>query len=140
MGINRKGLQKLSRIRIEESKAPLDSKHYHGAYYLAGYAVECSLKACVAKQIRSHTFPDKSLAQKAHTHNLGQLVKLAGLELELAKSMQAAQDLRVNWATIIQWSETSRYDTKRTRKEARDIYLACTDATHGVLTWIEARW
>ncbi len=37
--------QSFSRIRVNEAKALLHLKHYSGAYYLAGYAVECALKA-----------------------------------------------------------------------------------------------
>src|SRR5919106_3680906 len=39
-----------------------------GAYYLAGYAVECGLKACIAKQVRRHEFPDRTTVNQSHTH------------------------------------------------------------------------
>jgi len=32
---------------------------FDGAYYLAGYAVECALKACIAKGTQRFEFPDK---------------------------------------------------------------------------------
>jgi len=32
---------------------------FDGAYYLAGYAVECAIKACIAKGTRRYEFPDK---------------------------------------------------------------------------------
>jgi len=47
--VNRRDLQALSRIRLTEAKALLRLGHYDGAYYLAGYAAECALKACIAK-------------------------------------------------------------------------------------------
>jgi HEPN domain-containing protein len=40
--MNRADFQKLAELRIREAKVLLDSKHYEGAYYLAGYAVECA--------------------------------------------------------------------------------------------------
>jgi len=52
--MNRTELQRLSRIRIKEAKFLLDGGCYNGAYYLAGYAVECALKACIAKQTHRH--------------------------------------------------------------------------------------
>jgi len=45
-----------------------------GAYYLAGYAVECALKACIAKKTQRHEFPDKRRVDASHTHNLIQLL------------------------------------------------------------------
>jgi HEPN domain-containing protein len=47
--VKRKDLQFLARARIAEAKALLGSGNPHGAYYLAGYAVEFALKACIAR-------------------------------------------------------------------------------------------
>jgi HEPN domain-containing protein len=47
--VNRNGLQDLSKVRLKEATALLNLRMYDGAYYLAGYAVECALKACIAK-------------------------------------------------------------------------------------------
>jgi HEPN domain-containing protein len=58
-GVNRKDLQFLARARLTEARALLDAGHPDGAYYLAGYAVECALKACIAKATQRHEFPDK---------------------------------------------------------------------------------
>jgi HEPN domain-containing protein len=43
-------LQRLSRLRIRDAKILLKNGAHESAYYLAGYAVECALKACIAKQ------------------------------------------------------------------------------------------
>lgn len=48
--LDRKELQELSRIRLTEAKGLLALGLWDGAYYLAGYAVECALKAYIAKQ------------------------------------------------------------------------------------------
>jgi hypothetical protein len=48
--MNRAEFQKLSDLRLHESKALLTAGLPQGAYYLAGYAVECALKACIAKR------------------------------------------------------------------------------------------
>jgi len=47
--MNRNDFQQLADVRIDEAVVLLDQGKYDGAYYLAGYAVECSLKACIAK-------------------------------------------------------------------------------------------
>ena len=57
--MNRTDFQKLAEERIAEAKILLDAGKWSGAYYLAGYAVECALKACIAKMTKSEDFPDK---------------------------------------------------------------------------------
>ena len=47
--LSRKELQALSGIRLREARALARLGMNDGAYYLAGYAVECALKACIAK-------------------------------------------------------------------------------------------
>lgn len=67
MGVDRRDLHVLSRIRLKEAKALLDAGLYDGAYYLAGYAVECGLKACIAKKTKRHEFPpDKGSWKDLH--------------------------------------------------------------------------
>ena len=39
--MNRADLKQLAQLRLREAKALLDGGHAPGAYYLAGYAVEC---------------------------------------------------------------------------------------------------
>ena len=57
--VDRKELQDLSKIRLREAAALLQLGLFDGAFYLAGYAVECGLKACIAKGTRRGEFPDK---------------------------------------------------------------------------------
>ena len=54
--MNRTDLQKLSNARIREARILFAAGEYSGAYYLAGYAVECALKACIAKSVKRHDF------------------------------------------------------------------------------------
>ena len=72
--MNRKELQALSRVRLREARALARLGMNDGAYYLAGYCVECALKACIAKATVRHEFPDKKKADLSHTHNLRDLV------------------------------------------------------------------
>jgi len=138
--LTRKQLQQIARTRRSEAAALLKVKHYAGAYYLMGYAVECALKACIAKQTRRHDFPDKDLANKAYTHNLETLLKLSGLETELNKAMAADKSLEVNWAVVKDWDETSRYEAQISCQQTKDMYSACTARKHGILAWIRKRW
>jgi len=78
--VNRYDFQKLARIRLEEAKVLLRNGKHEGCYYLCGYAVECALKACIAKRTKRYDFPDKSMFKDAYTHDLDQLVRTAELE------------------------------------------------------------
>jgi len=138
--MNRQELQEISRLRKREAATLLKAKRFEGAYYLVGYAVECALKACIAKQTRKHDFPDKAMAQKAHVHNLEELLKLAGLERALEADMKTNRDLELNWAVVKDWKETSRYTITIANSDARDLYAACTARKNGVLSWIRAKW
>jgi len=57
--INRQKLQELALMRIAEAKVLFNASHFAGAYYLAGYAIECGLKACIAKTVNQYDFPSK---------------------------------------------------------------------------------
>lgn len=58
--MNRRDLKDLAAIRVREASLLLKNKQYSGAYYLAGYAVECALKACISKETRRYDFPTSS--------------------------------------------------------------------------------
>jgi HEPN domain-containing protein len=68
-------------MRIREAKILLDAGEFDGAYYLAGYAVECALKACILKRLSDY-WPDESdrkMLEKCYTHDLEHLLKAADL-------------------------------------------------------------
>jgi HEPN domain-containing protein len=80
---------------LKEAKALLDAGLPDGAYYLAGYAVECALKACIAKSTLRYDFPDKTTVDKSYTHSLTQLVGVANLNISgfgTVKQRSALQD------------------------------------------------
>lgn len=137
--MNRADLQKLSNARIREAKILFDAGEYSGAYYLAGYSVECALKACIAKGVKRYDFPDKSLAQKSYVHDLGDLAKLADPNAELAVATQTNPKLDASWNLVKSWTEQSRYSV-RTQNEAEAIINAITRRNDGVLPWIKQRW
>lgn len=138
--MNRATFQRISELRRREAAALLAAGQYPGAYYLVGYAVECALKACVAKQVRRYDFPDKDLANQAFTHDLERLMKLSGLDPGLKQEMQTNKPLELNWAVVKDWSESSRYEIGISEAQARQLYSACTVRNAGVLNWIRRRW
>jgi len=137
--MNRVDLQEIAERRVRESSALLAAGFPDGAYYLAGYAVECALKACIAKQTREHDFPEKKLVNESYTHRLKDLLKLAELKTELETALQQDQLMEANWAIVQDWSEESRYE-KRTFQQAASLLSAIDDQPGGVLPWIRQRW
>jgi HEPN domain-containing protein len=137
--VDRAELQRLAIVRITDAKVLLAARRWSASYYLAGYAVECALKACIAKLMKSEQFPDKKFAEKCWTHNLTQLLDLAGLEADFDAAMNDDPGLRRKWDTVKGWKEESRYD-RRTKAEAEKLYAAITDKKHGVLSWLKLRW
>jgi hypothetical protein len=113
---------------------------FEGAYYLAGYAVECALKACVAKQTREFDFPDKRLAERSYTHDLVQLLRISGVEANFAESIRANEALATSWDIVKDWSESSRYRWDVTEKSAEDIVAAVGNEKSGVLPWLKRYW
>src|ERR1700683_3628535 len=110
----RKDFQRLAELRAKEAATLARTGSPQGAYYLAGFAVECALKACIAKKTRRHEFPaDKEYAGKVYTHNLDQLLKLAHLEAQLESDMALRPQLAKNWDFVRGWKVDSRYETSK---------------------------
>jgi hypothetical protein len=139
--MNRTDLQGLADVRIDEAQALLGlaPPRPDGAYYLAGYAVECALKAAVAKLNNQHDWPEKQFVTECYTHNILALVRLAGQEA--ARTADAANNpaLAQNWLIVKDWSERSRYE-RHSHAKAQMMIAAVTDNVNGVLPWIKVRW
>lgn len=135
--MNRSDFQRLALIRLDEAHVLLAAGRFHGSYYLGGYAVECALKACIAKNIVAEEIPDRKFGDRVYTHNLENLLKLA--DLDSGPPHTGDQDLNFNWSTVKDWSEQARYD-ERNETEATRFIAAIDDTQHGVLTWLQQHW
>lgn len=132
-------LRELSRTRLRETRALLAAQEWSGAYYLAGYAVECGLKACIAAQFSRHHMPDLKVVKESYTHDLDALVKQAQLDGQLRAAERTDSIFALNWAVTKDWNETSRYRIW-SQGEAEDIYKAITQRGHGVFRWVKQYW
>lgn len=135
--MNKQDLLSLSRVRLSEARTLLGAGHYSGAYYLAGYAVECAIKACVAKQFRHHTVPDKELVAKFYQHSFENLLRIAGIWDELSREMKTNKKLSLNWTVVKDWSVDTRYRTTIAEHVAKDFVAAVSARKHGVLAWVK---
>lgn len=137
--MNRKDLQEMARIRLREVRTLLNNGQYDGAYYLCGYVVECGLKACIAKQTKKHDFPDKYTAQKSYSHDLSELLGIAGLKNPTKDERITNPNLSLNWVIVKDWNVKSRYE-RHSKKEVKDLYYAIVNRRDGVLKWIRHHW
>ena len=132
--------QELAETRLKEAKALLDLGMWNGSYYLAGYAVEVALKACIIKMLMAtDAFPNKDFSKNCYTHAIENLVVLAKLFGSRKTATDSDPDLHANWLLLRDWSEEKRYHNID-RTEALALYTAIADGTHGVLPWIRKQW
>jgi len=138
--MDRSDLQILAEARVADAEALLQAGRWAAAYYLLGYAVECALKACAAKQFREYEVPDKTIVNDFYTHRLDTLLNISGAKVAL--KAQAADDpaFQVNWNAVRDWNETCRYDHSTTEAKARDMLVAVADPSSGVLPWLKTQW
>lgn len=142
--MNRADLQRLAEERIEDSRALLTVHRWPGAYYLAGYAVECGLKSCILAHIEKTgaIFADRDYVKRlgdSWTHELVTLVRIAGLDAAQGLAHQANPNLKVNWSIAKDWNESSRYQLK-TQADAEALFEAITHPDDGVMTWLRTIW
>ncbi|MDZ7361790.1 MAG: HEPN domain-containing protein [candidate division KSB1 bacterium] len=129
----------MARTRIKEAKVLLETGYFDGAYYLAGYAVECALKACIAKQSLRYEFPDKTRVLDSYTHDFAKLLRAPNLTTELQKEIKTNGVFRNKWQIVERWSEEARYQTV-TSQAAMALYSAIADRQNGVLSWLKKYW
>jgi len=136
--MNRVEFQTLATERLSDAEALIKAARYACAYYVAGYAVECALKACIARKTNQDDFPPKD-AQRYYLHDISKLLDGAGPGL--AFEQEAAQDpiFRANWATVKDWTEEARYQ-RHAQRQAEEIMSAIIDPDHGVLQWLRRNW
>lgn len=139
--MNRTQLRQLAEDRVNESFALLEAGRWSGAYYLVGYSVECGLKACVLAYVEKTgaIFQDRKFADKCWTHDIEELVKLGGLEIERGIDISANSSLGVNWSIVKDWNEASRYQ-QWAEPKARRLVEAVSKTINGVLPWIKGHW
>lgn len=138
--MNRQELQRIADLRVADADRLLAAERYEGAYYLLGYAVECALKACIAKQIREFDFPDRKLVLDSYVHDLSKLLNISGVKALHDEAMGTNRAFATNWSLVKEWTEKSRYKTSVPEAVANDFYSAVTDPNSGVLPWLKKHW
>ena len=138
--MNRADLQRLADDRLADADVLLGGARWAAAYYLLGYAVECGLKACAARQFRQDEVPDKRVVNDFYTHALDKLLAVSGVKAPLEDRARNDPAFGINWNTVRDWDETSRYEHLTSEAKARDMRFAVGDPTSGVLSWLKTQW
>ena len=134
----RNEFQRLALLRADEAGILTKYHKEQGAYYLAGYAIECALKACIAKRTRRHQFPPgRDYVTRVYDHNLQELLKIAELQTILENEIRTNQALEIHWGVVKDWNVESRYELSG--RNGADMVKAVT-ARDGVLQWIKRYW
>jgi HEPN domain-containing protein len=137
--VKRKDFQELAAIRLKEARILFENGCWEGAYYLGGYAAECALKACIAKQTARYDFPDKATTIASYTHNMEELLRLAKFDSAAVRTLQTDPTLSVNWTIVRDWRENSRY-ARPSRQDSEALLDALGARKHGILAWLKHHW
>jgi|ERR1041385_31733 hypothetical protein len=124
--LTRTDLQHLARLRLREAGLLLDGASFSGSYYFTGLAVECALKACIARATAEFDFPDFDKVKDSWHHDLNRLLSTAGLSDQLSTKMRGDEQFKANWLTVKDWKIDSRYE-QWPEEQARNIYNAVND-------------
>jgi hypothetical protein len=106
---------------------------------VVGYAVECGLKACIARLTQAEDFYDKALAGSIFTHKLKDLANYARLSEEIKQFGKEDRIFERNWAQVSSWNQASRYEP-HTQAQAEEMMQAVRDPDHGVMQCIRRYW
>ena len=136
--LTRKHFQLVAQLRADEATMLAKNGKRMGAFYLGGLAIECALKACIAKRTKRYDFPrDRRYAERVYSHDLSELLKLAGLNDQLDQDLKNNQTLATNWGVVKSWKVDSRYEAAGLKGSDMDVAVNSTD---GVLQWIKLHW
>lgn len=137
--VDKATLMRLAETRLAEARSLLNGQHWSGAYYLAGYAVELSLKACVATQFHEAQIPSKKLVQSIFSHELSELLALAQLKEVQEAAANENPEFQKNWNFAKNWKETARYEIIE-ESDAKAMVDAIGHPADGVFRWICRHW
>lgn len=127
---------------MKDAKLLLDGGQWAAAYDMAGYAIECGLKACVLAYVEANpdiVYRERRYSEKCWTHDIGALVEAGGLESIRRADADANPLLALNWVIVQNWDEQTRYQFK-SEQDAKELYEAVAHNVGGVLPWIRDRW
>ncbi len=138
MAENRRDFQRLARMRLKDARVLIQSGNLEAAYYLTGLAVECAVKACIAKNTRRNDFPPNPQAiRDIYSHDLSKLIVAANLQMALDADRRKNAALDNKWTLVIKnwkrqqpiqgwWPECERFVSGGGRQKRSDAVATAT--------------
>jgi HEPN domain-containing protein len=118
--------EETSRRMLRDARFLLRHKRWHSAVYLAGYTVECRLKAAICQFLNQRTLPTEF-----RTHNLWTLLMGAGLDGDLVANPQ----MRSYFSYMeSQWDVEIRYAGKTYGRNDAEKFL---DSVGRFVKWLD---
>lgn len=120
-------------LRYEEAEVLVKAGYTTGAVYLAGYGIECILKALVLMAVPAGTRPDmlKSFrGNRAHEYEW-----LRSLYLTNAGA-RFPPEITQHFTLVNDWSTDLRYTPRSVRADEADVFLASAAA---IIRWADGR-
>ena len=109
------------------------SRFYVDAIYLAGYAVECALKALILKRTAARKFKEVydaiSQGKKAHDYEY-----LKGILAKPPTRMTFPPEIQDAFRSVASWSTDLRYETTHVPYDDAESFV---EAARTILAWVE---
>jgi hypothetical protein len=144
-------IRNLARQRLSEAEILYQNGKYDGAFYLAGYSVELTLKAKICDRLGIPNLFDETdsstnsikgigeIRKTLKTHNLFTLLIFSGLkqkfDIDKATNIELA---KANSLLFNAWDENARYKPcgHMLDKDVEKL-ITLLSQPNGILTWIE---
>jgi hypothetical protein len=148
---NPEEIKNLAKQRLDEAEILYKSGKYDGAFYLAGYSVELTLKAKICERLGIPNLFDETdvntnaikgiseIRKTLKTHNLFTLLIVSGLKVKFDNDKAVNPELaKVNSLLFNAWDEKVRYKPcgHMLDKDVEKL-INLLKGTNGILTWIE---
>ncbi len=144
-------IRNLARQRLDEAQILYQNSKFDGAFYLAGYSVELTLKAKICERLGiPNLFDDTDkntneikgigeIRKTLKTHNLFTLLIFSGLKIkfdfEKATNIELA---KANSLLFNAWDENARYKPCGHMLDTDvEKLIALLSQPNGILSWIE---
>lgn len=148
---SRSTLQKLTHQRLVDAAILLTANQPDTAFYLAGYTIECALKAAVCRTLDQDDFyqPDRNnkggryvqdrVFREFKTHNYSDLLVLSGLSAKFDEARLVDSQLDSAWLIVgrNRWSEQNRYELGTKTNEVVSSFM---NAVELIVLWISKHW
>lgn len=148
---NPEEIRKLAKQRLQEAEILCQSGLWDGAFYLAGYSVELTLKAKICERLGIPNLFDEGnkeansikgvseIRKVLKTHNLFILLIFSGLKLKFDLEKATNRELTIaNSLLFNAWDENARYKPcgHMNDKDVEKL-INLLSQPNGILAWIE---